>query len=128
MEKAIFKTSGTSKKKDHWNSLKTILCKNMNHETESLNTVNIRTVWATARLLVTWFQPYLPNGWVLLQGDINVGSVQNFILLFCVWCESRELGRKGSSRFSCVTPVVEISEWVANSLNPYQFLLGLQLE
>ena len=26
---------------------------------------------------------------------------------FCVWCESRELGSRGSSRLPCVTPVVE---------------------
>ena len=36
-----------------------------------------------------------------------MGSVQNFILLFCVWCESRELGSRGNSRFLCVAPVVE---------------------
>ena len=28
---------------------------------------------------------------------------------FCVWCELRELGGGGSSRFPCVTPVVETS-------------------
>ena len=39
-----------------------------------------------------------------LQGNGDVGSVQDFILLFCVWCESRELGE---SRLSYVTPVVE---------------------
>ena len=33
--------------------------------------------------------------------------VQSFILLFCVWYESRELGGRGSSRFSCVTPATE---------------------
>ena len=26
---------------------------------------------------------------------------------FCVWCKSRELGSRGSSRFPCVTPVLE---------------------
>ena len=26
---------------------------------------------------------------------------------FCVWCKSRELGSRGSSRFPCVTPVPE---------------------
>ena len=62
---------------------------------------------ATARLLVPRFKPYLHIGWVLLQGSKNVGSVQNFILLFCVWCESRELGDTGSSRFSCITPLME---------------------
>ena len=44
---------------------------------------------------------------VLLQGSKSVGSVQNFILFFSVWCESRELRSKGSSRSSCVTSVVE---------------------
>ena len=29
------------------------------------------------------------------------------MLLFCVWYEPRELGGRGSSNFSCVTPVVE---------------------
>ena len=42
-----------------------------------------------------------------LHGSKNVGSVQNFMLLVCAWCESRELGSKGSSRFACITPVVE---------------------
>ena len=28
---------------------------------------------------------------------------------FCVWCESRELGGRGSSRFPCIVPVVETS-------------------
>ena len=36
-----------------------------------------------------------------------MGSVQDFILLFCIWCESRELGGRQGWRFSCVTPVVE---------------------
>ena len=36
-----------------------------------------------------------------------MGSVQNFILLFCAWCELIELGIKGSSRLTCLTPVVE---------------------
>ena len=36
-----------------------------------------------------------------------MGSVQDIILLFCVWHESRESGGGGSSRFPCVTPVVE---------------------
>ena len=31
---------------------------------------------------------------------------QGFILSFCVWCESRELGGRGSWRFSYVTSVV----------------------
>ena len=38
----IFKMSGTSKKITE--TLKTILCKNMNQETESLNAMNVTTV------------------------------------------------------------------------------------
>ena len=54
-----------------------------------------------------------------IQGCKNMGSVQNFVLLFCVWCESRELGSRGSSRFSCVTPVVEtFSDRVAFRIPP----------
>ena len=68
----------------------------------------IQLLWATARLLVTRFNPYQPSWWVLPQGNEDVGSIQDFILLFFVWCESRELGGRGSSRFSCVTPVAEI--------------------
>ena len=30
------------------------------------------------------------------QGNENVGSVQDIILFFCVWCESRELGGRRS--------------------------------
>ena len=55
------------------------------------------------------FLAYLPSGWILNQGSEDVGLVRDFILLFCAWCESRELGGRGSSRFSCVTPVVETS-------------------
>ena len=55
------------------------------------------------------FSAYLPSGWILNQGSEDVGLVRDFILLFCVWCESRELGGRGSSRFSYVTPVVETS-------------------
>ena len=47
----------------------------------------------------------------------NVESVQNFTILFCVWCESRELGGRGSSKFSCATPVVEISDTVAFTIS-----------
>ena len=67
----------------------------------------IQLLWATARLLVTRFNPYQPSWWVLPQGNEDVGSIQDFILLFFVWCESRELGNKGSSRIACITPVVE---------------------
>ena len=34
---------------------------------------------------------------------------------FCVWCESRKSRGRGSSRFSCATPVVEISDKVTFS-------------
>ena len=37
----------------------------------------------------------------------KVGSVQDFIFCFCVWCRSRELGGWMSRRFPCVTPVIE---------------------
>ena len=43
---SILKMSGIYKKtKNYWNALKTILCKNMNHETESLNAMNVATVF-----------------------------------------------------------------------------------
>ena len=42
-----------------------------------------------------------------------MGSVQSFILLFCVWCESRELGGNRNSRFSRVILVVETADRVA---------------
>ena len=81
--------------------------------------ITIQFLWATALLLVTRYQPYLPSGRVFLQGSKNVGSVQNFILLFCVWCESRELGSRGNSRFLCVTPVAEtFSDRVAFRMPP----------
>ena len=77
-------------------------CEGASHHSTSL-------LWATARLLVTRVQSYLPSGGVLLQGSKSVGSVQYFILLFCVWCESRELGGRESFScgFSCVTQVLE---------------------
>ena len=46
-------------------------------------------------------------------------SVKNLILLFCVWCESRELGSRGNSKFLCVAPVVEtFSDRVAFTIPP----------
>ena len=53
--------------------------------------LTIQLLWAAAQILVTRFLPCLPSGRVLL----------------CVWCESGELEGRTSSRFSCVTPVVE---------------------
>ena len=46
-----------------------------------------------------------------VSGEQNedVGSVQDFIFCFCVWCKSRELGGRLSPRFPCVTPVMEAS-------------------
>ena len=41
----------------------------------------IQLLWASARLLVTRILPCLPSGWVLLQGNEGVGSVQDFIFL-----------------------------------------------
>ena len=57
----------------------------------------IQLLWATARLFVTRFSPYLRSWGVLLQGNEEVGSVQDIILLFYVWCESRKSG--GSVEF-----------------------------
>ena len=37
---------------------------------------------AAAQLLITHFLPCIPNGWVLLQGNEDVKSVQDFILLY----------------------------------------------
>ena len=62
----------------------------------------------TARLLVTRFNPYLPSWWNLLEGNEDVVSVQDIILLFYVCCESGELGGRGCSGLSCITPVVGI--------------------
>ena len=67
----------------------------------------IQLLWATVRLLVTLFNPYLPSWRVLLQGNKEMVSVQDIILLFYVWCESRELGG-GSSGISYVTSMVGI--------------------
>ena len=49
----------------------------------------------------------LPGGRVLLQGKRMWGQSKISSYCFCVWCKSRELGSRGSSRFSCVTPVLE---------------------
>ena len=53
------------------------------------------------------FNPYLPSLCVLLQGNEDMQSVPDIILLFYVWSESRELGGRGSSGFSCVIQAVE---------------------
>ena len=42
----------------------------------------------------------LPTKWMNFQSKISYSCI-------CVWCESRELGRRRSSRLLCVTPVVE---------------------
>ena len=42
--------------------------------------INIQLLWAAAQLLGTNFQPWLPRGWVLLQRNEKVGSVQDYIL------------------------------------------------
>ena len=55
----------------------------------------------------TRFLPWLTSGWVLLQWNENVESVQILSYCICVWCESGELGGRRSLRFPCVTPVVE---------------------
>ena len=44
-----------------------------------------------------------------LNKNEDLGSVQNFALLFLIWCESRELGDRRSSGFPCVKPVVRRS-------------------
>ena len=49
----------------------------------------------------------LPGGRVLLQGKRMWGQSKISSYCFCVWCKSRELGSRGSSRFPCVTPVLE---------------------
>ena len=66
--------------------------------------LTLQLLWATARLLVTRFKPYLPSGRVLLQGNQDVDSVQDIILLFYIWCESRELGGKGEFRIHLCNP------------------------
>ena len=47
----------------------------------------IQLLWAAARLLVTRSLPCLPSGWVLLQGNEDVGSVQDltFLNLCLMW-------------------------------------------
>ena len=39
----------------------------------------------------------------------DVGSVQDFIFCFCVWCKLRELRGRVSPRFPYVNPVMEVS-------------------
>ena len=132
----IFKTTGTSRQKATkiFNSLKTILCKKTNHKAESLNTVKVKHILeeqivlfiASAKIperggsiLPFSFYGQLPDyqsyvfSLIYSVGEFSFKGVKTwaqskvFILLFCVWCVSRELGSRGSSRFSCVTPVVE---------------------
>ena len=64
---------------------------------------------STARLIVPHVSSFIYSVDELsFKGVTTWGKpVQDFILLFCVWCKSRELGDRGSSRFSFVTPVME---------------------
>ena len=55
------------------------------------------------------FSPMYPVDEFSIRKNEHVGSVQNSILLFLIWCELRELGGRGSSGFPCVKPVVESS-------------------
>ena len=44
--------------------------------------LSIQLLWAAARLSHTFFMPCLSSGWVLLQRNEDVESVQDFILLY----------------------------------------------
>ena len=65
----------------------------------------IQPLWATAGLCVTRFSPYLPSWRVLIQGNEEVGSVQDIILLFYVWCESRKSGGSVEFRILFCNPI-----------------------
>ena len=71
--------------------------------------LTIQQLWATAWLLVTHFWSYLPSWWALFKGNEEVGQSKVSSYYFCVWYKSKELGGRGSSRFSYVTQVVETS-------------------
>ena len=50
------------------------------------------------------FNPYLLSWWALLHENQDVGSVQDIILLFYVWCESRDLGGRGELKIFLYNP------------------------
>ena len=51
------------------------------------------------------FQEFMVFAPGVTQGTEDLGSVQDFVLL--LWCESGELGGRGSPRFPCVIAVVK---------------------
>ena len=53
------------------------------------------------------FSLIYPVGEFSFKGVKTRGQSKVSSYCLCIWCESRELGSRGSSRFSCVTPVVE---------------------
>ena len=73
----------------------------------------IQLLWVTVRLLVKRLSPtYLVDEIFIFVAGVTQGNEdadESKILPCCfhVWCNSRELGGRGSSRFPCVTPVVE---------------------
>ena len=83
-------------------------CFGLNHGSRGEH-LTIQLLWATARLLVTLFQSYLPSGWISLK-EMRAWD-QYKISSYCsyIWWESRESRGRGSLRFPCVTPVVETS-------------------
>ena len=74
----------------------------------------IKLLWATTRILVTRVSLiYLVDEFfifsllVLLKEMRTRGESKISSCCFCVWCKLREFGARRSSRFPCVTPVVE---------------------
>ena len=60
-------------------------------------------------LMVLWVMSVGFESTYIFSGKRNeyVGSVQDFIFWFCIWCKSRELRGRMSPRFPCVTPMME---------------------
>ena len=59
--------------------------------------------------MVLWVMSVGFESTYIFSGKRNeyVGSVQDFIFWFCIWCKSRELRGRMSPRFPCVTPMME---------------------
>ena len=61
--------------------------------------------------MVLWMMGVGFENTCIVSGKQNedAGSAQDFIFCFCVWCKSMELGGRVSSRFHCLTAVMEVS-------------------
>ena len=66
--------------------------------------LTIQLLWAATRLLVTRFYPCLPSGWVFLQGNEPVRSVQDYTLMHLCLVWIRKIWRQEEFKIPLCNP------------------------